>query len=430
MKQHKMTQTEWEYSMCEKILNLIRSELYLDYRYLDLALSALTYKPNAEIRSLATDGTYLYYSVEQLFRVYEKNPLFMDRSYLHAVLHCIFRHLWLRGQREPVIWNLACDICVEYTIDSMKKPSTNRILSRIRLDYYEYLKNEKIPVTAAAVYEDLLTITDPEKQMLFQREFYTDDHRFWPKDTRSQSSSQTGEKWDKIGRRATQEIERRGKEEASETASLTTQIQRGKSRRSYQEFLRKFTVLREEMHCDDDAFDLNYYTYGLRLYKNLPLIEPLESREVMKILDFVVVIDTSYSTNGNLVRRFLEETFQIITERNSFFQKCKIHVIQCDNKVQKDTLVENEEDIRRLFAEFEMVGGGGTDFRPAFRYIDELKAAGEFQQLKGVLYFTDGKGIYPKKRPDYETAFLFIGENEGNQVPPWAMTMQLMEDWL
>ena len=84
----------------------------------------------------------------------------------------------------------------------------------------------------------------------------------------------------------------------------------------------------------------------------------------------------------------------------------------------------------QTFRDFELIGGGGTDFRPAFRYIDNLLSQGEFRYLKGVLYFTDGKGIYPSRRPDYDTVFLFVGENEGNPVPPWAMSMSLMEDWL
>lgn len=426
---HKMTQTEWEYNMCERILSLVKNELYLDFRYFDMALSALVFQPKEQIYILATDGMYLYYAKEQLLRVYPKNPLFINRAYLHSVLHCIFRHLWYRGNRETAIWNLACDICVEHMIDSFQKPTTKRILSRIRVEYYEHLKEEKIPVTAAAVYQDLLNIQDAEQQFLLQKEFYCDDHRFWPKDEKSsQNASKNGENWEKIGRRTEQELERRGSEEAEVSASLKTQIKKGRSRRSYQDFLRKFTVLREEMHCDEDAFDLNYYSYGLRLYKNMPLIEPMESREVMKIRCFVVIIDTSYSTNGALVRRFLEETFRIITEKNSFFQESQIRVIQCDNKVQADYVITKQEDIDKLFQNFEWIGGGGTDFRPAFRYIDELIARGELSHLKGVLYFTDGKGIYPAKRPDYETAFLFIGENEGNEVPPWAMKMCLMEE--
>src|SRR5699024_4669467 len=110
--------------------------------------------------------------------------------------------------------------------------------------------------------------------------------------------------------------------------------------------------------CDYDEFDLNYYTYGLRLYKNMPLIEPLESREVMKIQEFVIVIDTSYSTNGPLVKRFLEETFQIIRQRDSFFRKSHIRIIQSDNQVHADAVIRSEEDITRLLSDFSLIGGG------------------------------------------------------------------------
>ena len=452
---HRQTQTEWENEMCLRILDVIRSELYLNFRYMDMALSALTFSANEQIHTLATDGSFLFFSREQILRVYQKNPLFLNRAYLHSVLHCVFRHLWMRGSRKPVLWNLACDIAVEWIIDSFDKTSTRRTLSLRRMKYYEHLKNENIPVTAAAIYRDLLSVTDHEEQAALQFEFYTDDHRFWPKDpARSPSSARAGENWEKIGRRVTKEMERKGNEESDSFSSVQTQIQQGRSRRSYQEFLRKFTVLKEEMHCDYDAFDLNYYTYGLRLYKNMPLIEPLESREIMKIQEFVIVIDTSYSTNGPLVRRFLEETFQIIRQRDSFFRKSHIRIIQCDNQVHADTVIESEEDIARLLKDFSLIGGGGTDFRPAFAYVNRLLDEGVFHNLRGLLYFTDGKGIYPAKRPPYETAFIFIDEPAARQdtagsvvssasgkqenaagitglmpeVPAWAMRIHLDED--
>lgn len=430
---HKQTQTEWENSMCLRILDAIRNELYLDFRYLDMALCALTYSANEQIHTLATDGSYLFFSREQLLRVYRKNPLFLNRAYLHSVLHCIFRHLWIRGNREPVLWNLACDIAVEWTIDSFEKPSTRRTLSLQRMQYYTHLKEEKIPVTAAAIYHDLLSITDYETQAALQFEFYTDDHRFWPTDpAKSPSFAQAGQNWEKIGRRATKEMELKGKQNGKSVSSIQTQITQGKSRRSYKEFLRKFTVLKEELHCDYDEFDLNYYTYGLQLYKNMPLIEPLESREIMKISEFVIIIDTSYSTNGPLVKRFLKETFQIIRERNSFFRKCHIRIIQCDNQVHADTVITSEEDITRLLRDFSLIGGGGTDFRPAFTYVNHLLEEGIFHDLRGLLYFTDGKGIYPAKRPPYETAFVFLEKPENTEgipeVPVWAMRIQLEED--
>ena len=44
----------------------------------------------------------------------------------------------------------------------------------------------------------------------------------------------------------------------------------------YAEFLNKFMVMGETMQINDDEFDYIFYTYGLQLYKNMPLIEPLE----------------------------------------------------------------------------------------------------------------------------------------------------------
>ena len=79
---------------------------------------------------------------------------------------------------------------------------------------------------------------------------------------------------------------------------------------------------------DDDSFDYNFYTYGLRLYGNMPLIEPLESKEVKKIEEFVIVIDTSMSCSGELVRKFLEETYGVLSESESFLQnKCAHHSV-------------------------------------------------------------------------------------------------------
>ena len=59
-----MTQTEWENEMCIKILELIQNELYVDFRYLDVAVSALTLTPNDSLRSTATDGISFFFPPE------------------------------------------------------------------------------------------------------------------------------------------------------------------------------------------------------------------------------------------------------------------------------------------------------------------------------------------------------------------------------
>ena len=54
---------------------------------------------------------------------------------------------------------------------------------------------------------------------------------------------------------------------------------------------------------------------------------------------------------------------------------------------------------------------------------------GELRDLQGVLYFTDGKGIYPAHRPPFETAFLFLEDGAPPpEVPPWAMRLILQPE--
>ena len=51
---------------------------------------------------------------------------------------------------------------------------------------------------------------------------------------------------------------------------------------------------------------------------------------------------------------------------------------------------------------------------------------GELRHLRGLLYFTDGDGIYPREKPAYETAFVFLNDQYKKQeVPPWAVTLNL-----
>ena len=128
---------------------------------------------------------------------------------------------------------------------------------------------------------------------------------------------------------------------------------------------------------------------------------------------------------------FLKETFSILSQKNSFFRQFCIRILQCDNQVRMDDTIHSDKELDRLLAEFQIVGGGGTDFRPAFAYVDDLLAKGEIKRLGGLLYFTDGKGIYPKKQPEYKTAFLFLEDYEEEAVPPWAMRLAVEpEEWI
>lgn len=74
-------------------------------------------------------------------------------------------------------------------------------------------------------------------------------------------------------------------------------------------------------------------------------------------------------------------------------------------------------------------GLGGTDFRPVFDYVNRLQSENEFTNLKGMIYFTDGYGKYPTKKPQYDTAFVFIDNEYNNpEIPPWAIKLVLAKE--
>jgi predicted metal-dependent peptidase len=61
--------------------------------------------------------------------------------------------------------------------------------------------------------------------------------------------------------------------------------------------------------------------------------------------------------------------------------------------------------------------------------VEELRHNQELLNLKGLIYFTDGCGEFPAKKPDYDTAFVFIDDDYNNpDVPPWAIKLILQKD--
>ena len=426
MKKHILSQEEWESQMAKKILEFVQNELFLDMPYLVVALNSLSFVSDDKIETMATNGKKLFYASGKLLDLFKNNQKYIDRAYLHSLFHCMFSHLWIIQSREPKIWSLACDIAVEYTIDHLNKPCTNRILSLKRKETYTTLENEIKYISAPTIYNWLLG-----KQNIHDLvyEFYVDDHRYWPRKDDGQANLPNNDlqnSWQKIARQTMLEQLKKGKDNTNNGSNIMAkQLQSAKSKRNYKDFLKKFTILQEELHSDLDEFDLTYYTYGLQLYKNMPLIEAVETKEVHKISELVIVIETRYSTNGELVKNFLKETYTLLSETDSFFKKTNIRIIQCDDKVHSDDLIQNQKEMEKLLHQFTLVGGGNTDFRSAFHYVDELIENKAIKHLNGLLYFTDGKGIYPKKRPSYKTAFIFLEDFDKTKIPPWAIALQL-----
>ena len=159
------------------------------------------------------------------------------------------------------------------------------------------------------------------------------------------------------------DLETTSKKIGDKAGDLTQNLRAcNRERYDYTDFLRRFATLGEVMQIDDDSFDYVFYTYGLQLYDNMPLIEPLEYREVKRIKEFVIAIDTSGSVEGELVQQFVTKTYNILKQSENFFTKINLHIIQCDAEVQEDVKITCQEDFDRYIATMELHGFGGTDF--------------------------------------------------------------------
>ena len=415
----------------QDILLASRNELYMNLPYLDVVLCGLNFQPGEQVTlSLATDGQTLYYNGSFLAERYLRGRVLCNRAYLHVLLHCMLRHLAKKYQHAPELWDLACDVAVENLLDELHYPCLEFGLVPIKQKIYGQCLGEMPVITAEGVYRWLQKQNYTEYQLAqLQRAFLVDDHGLWapPEKDDRERAQQQDDQWRDRSEKTQTAMETVLAGQATGGQAILEQVQVAtRDDVDYRAFLRRFAVPREVMAVDGDGFDYTYYTYGLRLYGNMPLVEHPETREEKRIEDFVIAVDTSMSTNGELVRQFLACTYAILRSTETFTRKVTIYIIQCDNQVRAETRISDLEELRRYMDSFALSGGSATDFRPVFQRVEELRQEGAFSSLRGLIYFTDGMGIYPQKRPPYDVAFVLLEEPPLSvKMPPWAIRLVL-----
>nr|WP_325181812.1 VWA-like domain-containing protein [uncultured Oscillibacter sp.] len=413
------------------ILFASRNELYMHLPYLDAALCALAFAPGGGVTlSLATDGETLYYDGAWLAERYLRSRVWTCRAYLHAVLHCMLRHLAKKRGKVPELWDLSCDAAVESILDELDYPCLNAGSFPVKRKFYGECKRDMPVLTAEGIYRRLLGLSLPEYELArLQRAFLVDDHGLWDPEQRDgeERNQRQDRKWQDLSGKTQTGLETVLDHKGTGGEAVLEQVRVAvRDDVDYRAFLRRFAAPREVQAVDGDAFDYGFYAYGLRLYGNMPLVEPPETREEKRIEDFVIAVDTSMSTSGERVRQFLACTYAILRSAGTFTRKVNIRIIQCDDQVRSDTPIHDLEDLRAYMDDFRLVGGSATDFRPVFEHVAKLQEAGAFASLRGLLYFTDGMGIYPEKRTPYETAFILLGEPPLSvKTPPWAIRLVL-----
>ena len=391
-------------------------------------------KANAEETVWGTDGKCLFYSSNELIPDFLQGTECLMRKYLHTAFHCLYLHVippeTMSGDSDE-IWNLACDVAAEWALDESGWYSLYAERKKRRTIWYRMILKEEKGRDTASCYQWLKKqkAEKPESLIELKEEFTTDCHTYWYKKKKDtlQSREEMVKMWGTARQGISMGLQGTGQRAGKQGGTGLQEYQPvHKKTYDYRKFLKQFAVCREEMQLDMESFDFIPYLYGLEYYENMLLVEPLETTEVNRLETFVIAIDTSGSCSGEIVCRFLDETWRILSSRENFFRKMNVHIIQCDSMIQDYRKITCEEDWKDYMKNVKIQGLGGTDFTPVFRLVDDMLEKKEIQNLKGLLYFTDGDGIFPHKKPAYETAFVFLNrELEKSKIPDWAIRLNL-----
>lgn len=364
--------------LCLQVWNLTREQLSVKYPFLRSFLWYFTFRTSTETTTAGTDGSVIYFSHDFLLHTFRETPRQLEHFLLHTVGHCLLLH----------------------TIQEQTEDSATR------------KKN-----------------SDSAVEAFFKEPYpapFWDDHHFWNTAVNQDFLSRIALTLSSLtGVSGTGSYGNGSKGNSSGELSEELTI-RNTGTYDFTHFLKQFARQGEEIKTDIESFDYIPYLYGLEHYGNIPLIEHLEYQEVNRLEELVIAIDTSGSCSLDTVRKFMEETYSILSNHENFFRKMNVYVIQCDSFIQDMAHITSEQDWQDYLKNLTIHGRGGTDFRPVFEYVEELRAKKELKDLKGLLYFTDGDGIYPEIPTDYKTAFVFYKEKEQHQkVPAWAACLTL-----
>lgn len=420
-----------------------------------------------------TDGVFFRYNAADILKRAEENPNGVPRLLLHSLFHCVLLHLFNTDLKDKKIWNLACDICVEKLINDAgiacvaTKKSERRIFLTEKLcknikhftaeNIYSYLSELNLPDDDITVYCDAFAedchdiwykiaishrspfeddLEEVEARSIYKfADGSTGDYQEGQKqaqDDTVNSPACESEKWRETAKRIIRDSQNEPYVFGT-SRGFDTQILKSVTRDycDYGEFLKKFTEINEQIEINNDEFDYIYYTYGLSLYGNIPLIEPLEYVENGNIKKLIIAIDTSGSVSGEPVRCFVEKTYNILKTTDFFKHKSEIHILQCDCDIQSADIIHSENELEEYIDNLTLKGFGGTDFRPVFDYADNLLKNSIGKSLNGVIYFTDGDGSFPERKPDYKNVFvIYDNAFDESKMPKWAIPLYMNKNEL
>ena len=440
-----MEQKEQDLAM--RTFAFLRKELSKTYPYMRPAIYFLTPLYDKKEKSMSTDGYYLFYNPDYVMRCFQTDATYrgFQYQYLHILIHCLLGHVFRKNPENQFRYDECADFVTDVILEKLtgkgRKISSNIKYQR---EYIE-LRNK----AACRTFHAFLRMCQYEKGEYLSKlknDFYSDDHHYWMtenpaikeaglqymrRDGKERKTAPIDEIWKSLMLQAEDAMKHYSEKMSGlfSRASEYNMLAAKNNVSNYKSLLQRLSSIKEVMQVDDSQFDYIWYQIGMDHYGNIPIIEPSECIEKQVCDSIVIAIDTSGSCSGEIAERFLRETCNLLRDMDIRGSQYQIYILQCDEEIQEEIEIHSAEDIRDFKCKM-MYGFGGTDFRPVFQRIEELRKQGKIQKVAALIYLTDGDGEYPAIPPDYETIFILYEElvSEEGYIPAWITKIVLTED--
>ena len=364
-----------------------------------------------------TDARKFYYNPEYINSLTLGQTQFM---LAHEALHCALSHFSRRAHRVKHRWDLACDFAINPLLidDGLTPP------------YDAQIMDEYKGMTAEEIYP---LIEDNENAETLDQHLYDQDGQGDNEDNPNEPEQSRNPP---PPRREQQEQQKPGGGNSGsgtkqpppltpeEKSTLEVQWQQrlaGAAQQAIQAGKMDGAMARMVDHLLQPqlpwrmllarymttlARDDYSYMRQSRRSQSDAILPSLHSTQV----DVVIGLDTSGSIRPTEVQEFVSEISALKGQ-----MRARITVIPCDTGIPEGApwVFEPWEEIELADS---MPGGGGTDFRPVFRWADS-----QMQKPDLLVYFTDAAGKYPELEPDYPVIWLI----KGKEKVPWGQRIQL-----
>ena len=346
----------------------------------------------------ATDGRNFYYNTRFIEMLRPKEIEFL---FGHEVLHCVYDHFGRRGDRDPQLWNIANDYCVN---GDLVKHNVGEKITSVPCLYdrkYDGMSSEEV---YDALYENAEKI-DMGKLL----DQLIDEHLDGEGDGDGDQDGE-GRGRPKLSAEDKQAIKDEIKEAmlaAAATVDGAGNLPAG-VKRLIQQLTEPQLNWREILRMNLESTIKADYTWMRASRKGWHMDAVMPGQKPDEMIDVAVMLDASGSISQDMLKDFLSEIQGIMDS----FPSYKIHVAtfdtNCYNPAQYDS------DNLDSMIDYEVSGGGGTDFDCIFTYLKDQEIT-----PRRLIVFTDGYPFGSWGDAEYcDTTWILHGTT--TIVPPWG----------